>query len=139
MGEAEYFDAAVSDTDKIQELLEFVAWCASEGNQAGTIASKLSAVLHFHRINLQMESPTSSPLIKRAMKRWRDRALPQEPRKECVARFRGIHCGRTRIGFILGSGWPRSLAVPSVGLLFCGKVGRNLRLAGRERCTPCIA
>ena len=45
MGEAEYFDAAVSDIDQIQELLEFVAWCASEGNQAGTIASKLSAVL----------------------------------------------------------------------------------------------
>ena len=43
IGEAEYFDAAVSDTDKIQELLEFVAWCASEGNQAGTIASKLQA------------------------------------------------------------------------------------------------
>ena len=63
IGEAEYFDAAVSDTDKIQELLEFVAWCASEGNQAGTIANKLSVVLHFHCINLQMELPTSSPLI----------------------------------------------------------------------------
>ena len=62
-GEAEYFDAAVSDTGKIQELLEFVVWCASEGNQAGAIASKLSAVLHFHRINLQVELPTSSPLI----------------------------------------------------------------------------
>ena len=68
IGEAEYFDAAVSDTDKIQELLAFVEWCASEGNQAGTIASKLSAVLHFHRINLQMELATSSPLIKRAVK-----------------------------------------------------------------------
>ena len=45
IGEAEYFDSAVSDTDNIRELLEFVAWCASEGNQAGTIASKLSAVL----------------------------------------------------------------------------------------------
>ena len=64
IGEAEYFDAAVSNTDKIQELLEFVAWCASEGNQTGTIANKLSAVLNFHRINLQMELPTSSPLIK---------------------------------------------------------------------------
>ena len=68
IGEDAYFDAAASDADKIQELLEFVAWCASEGNQAGTIASKLSAVLHFHRINLQMELPTSSPLIKRALK-----------------------------------------------------------------------
>ena len=32
-GEAENFDAAASDTDKIQALLEFVAWCVSEGNQ----------------------------------------------------------------------------------------------------------
>ena len=68
IGEDAYFDAAASDADKIQELLEFVAWCASEGNQAGTIANKLSAVLHFHRINLHMELPTSSPLIKRALK-----------------------------------------------------------------------
>ena len=68
IGEAEYFDSAVSDTDNIRELLEFVAWCASEGNQAGAIASKLSAVLHFHRIDLQMELPTSSRLIKRALK-----------------------------------------------------------------------
>ena len=68
IGEAEFFDAAVSDAGKIQELLEFVAWCASEGNQAGTIASELSAVLHFHRINLQMELPASSPLNKRALK-----------------------------------------------------------------------
>ena len=50
MGEAEYFDDAVSDKDKILELLEFVAWCAS-GIQAGTITNKLSAVLLFHRIN----------------------------------------------------------------------------------------
>ena len=40
----------------------------SEGNQTGTIAGKLSAVLHFHRVNLQVELPTSSPLIKRALK-----------------------------------------------------------------------
>ena len=50
--EAEYFDAAVSDTDKIQELPEIVAWCASEGNQAGTTASKLSAVLHLSLIHI---------------------------------------------------------------------------------------
>ena len=57
IGEAEYFDAAVSDTDKIQELLEFVAWCASEGNEAGTTASKLSAVLHLHLINHKWSCP----------------------------------------------------------------------------------
>ena len=50
-------------------MLEFVAWCGvSEGNQAGSIAKKLAAVLHFHRIHVQMELPTSSPLIKRDLK-----------------------------------------------------------------------
>ena len=53
------FDVAASDTDKIKALLEFVAWGVSEGNQAGTIAGKLNAVLHSHRVNSQMELPTS--------------------------------------------------------------------------------
>ena len=68
VGETDHFDTAVSDADKVQELLEFIAWCTSEGNQAGTIAGKKSAVLHFHRVNSQMEFPTSSSLIKRALK-----------------------------------------------------------------------
>ena len=38
IGEDANFDDAASDTDKIQELLEFVAWCVSEGNQAGNIS-----------------------------------------------------------------------------------------------------
>ena len=68
IGEADYFDAVVSDTYKIQGLLEFVTWCVSEGNQAGTVTNKLSAVLRFHRVNLRMELPTPSQLIKRALK-----------------------------------------------------------------------
>ena len=68
IAEVEYFDPAASDADKIQALLEFIAWCVSEGNMAGTIAGKLSTVLRFHRVNLQMELPTSSPFIKRALK-----------------------------------------------------------------------
>ena len=133
IGEAGYFDAAVSDTDKIQDLLEFVAWCASEGNQAGTIASKLSAVLHFHRINLQMELTTSSSLIKRALQGVTAiERCRRDPEKSASPDFVGFVVGRTRIGFILGSGRPRSLAVSSVGLFFCGKVGRNLRLVVRS-------
>ena len=92
IGEDAYFDAAASDADKIQELLEFVAWCASEGNQAGTIANKLSAVLHFHRINLHMELPTSSPLIKRALKGVTRSHVAAGTQKECVARYRGTRC-----------------------------------------------
>ena len=50
---AAYFDTPASNNaDTIKELLEFVAGCALEDNQAGTVASKLSAVLHFHRVNL---------------------------------------------------------------------------------------
>ena len=40
----------------------------SEGNQAGTIYSKLASVSHFHRVDAQMELATSSPLVKRALK-----------------------------------------------------------------------
>ena len=46
--------------------------------------------------------------------------------------FVGFVVGRTRTGFILGSGRARSLAVSSVGLFFWDKVGRNLLLAGRS-------
>ena len=53
-GEAEYFNAAISDADKVQALLEFFAWCASEGNQAGGVAGKNSAVLRSHHVNLQI-------------------------------------------------------------------------------------
>ena len=69
IGETQYFDAANSLTENTQALLEFAAWCGvSEGNQASTIASKVAAVLHFHRVDAQMELPTSSPLTKRALK-----------------------------------------------------------------------
>ena len=55
IGEAEYVDAATFDMERLQALLEFVAWCVSEGNQAGTIEGTLSAMLYFHRVNVQME------------------------------------------------------------------------------------
>ena len=58
---------AISGADNVQALLEFVAWCVSEGNQAGTITEK-NAVLHSHRVHLQKKFPTPLPLIKRALK-----------------------------------------------------------------------
>ena len=58
IGEACHFDATASATELTQALLEFVAWCGvSEGNQAATIASKLAAGLHFHRVDVQMGLP----------------------------------------------------------------------------------
>ena len=68
IGEADYFDAAAADTNKVQVLLDFVAWCVSEGNEAGTSVGKLSAVIHFHRVNLKKKLPKSSPLSKRGSK-----------------------------------------------------------------------
>ena len=68
IGETRYVDATHSEGEKTQALVEFVAWCGVlEGNQAGTIASTLAAVLHFHRVDAQTELPTSAPLIKRAL------------------------------------------------------------------------
>ena len=133
IGEAEYCDAAVSDTDKIQELLEFVAWCASEGNQASTIARKLSAVLHFHRIDLQMELPTSSPLIKRALKGVaRSHVAAGTPKRV----RRPISWDALLEGQGLASSWGPGCRVLwlslALGYFFRGKVGRNLRAAGRS-------
>ena len=131
--EAEYFDAAVSDTDKIQELPEIVAWCASEGNQAGSIASKLSAVVHFHRINLQMELPTLSPLIKRALKGVaRSHVAAGTPKRV----RRPISWDALLEGQGLASSWGPGCRVLwlslALGYFFRGKVGRNLRAAGRS-------
>ena len=130
IGEAEYFHAAASDTDEIQALLEFVAWCVSEGNQAGTIVGKLSSVLHFHRVNLHMELPTSSALIKRTLKGVaRSHVATETPTSP---HFMGCTVGRTGPGLIFGSGRPRSSAASRVGSFFRGEVGRNLRLAERS-------
>ena len=55
-------------SDKIKALkLDFVAWCVANGNQAGPIVSKSSAALPFHRLNLKLQLPASSPLITLAL------------------------------------------------------------------------
>ena len=57
-------------------MLKRLARCSSlqccllckDGNQADTTASKLAAAVHFHQIDLQIELPTPSPLVNRALK-----------------------------------------------------------------------
>lgn len=61
-------------------------------NQAGTIAGKVSAVLHFHRVSSQTELPSSSPLIKRALKGVARSHVATGTPKELVALFRGTRC-----------------------------------------------
>ena len=118
---------------KQKELIEFVASYASAGNQAGTIASKLSVMLHFHRINLQMELPTSSPLIKRALKGvTRSHVAAGTPKKV----RRPISWDALLEGQGLASSWGPGGRVLWLSLalnyFFRGKVGRNLCLAGRS-------
>ena len=92
----------------------------------------VGAVLHFHRINLQMELPTLSPLIKRALK--------GAPRSHVAAGTpksvrRPISWGSLLEGQGLALSWGpggRVLRLSlAMGLFICGKVGRILRLAGR--------
>lgn len=118
VGEAKYFDAAASDTDKIEALLEFVAWCVSESDQAGIIASKVSAVLHFHGFNSILEMPTLSALTKRALKVVaQSHAAAGTPKTSASPHFVGCTVGRTASGLSLGPGWPISLDMSRV--VFC--------------------
>lgn len=63
-----YLRLCDSEEIKLWALLDFAAWCsASEGNQACTISRKLAAVQYFHRVEVGVELPTRSPLIKSAL------------------------------------------------------------------------
>ena len=66
-GDAQYLHTTYSAAEKTQAWLHFVAsCCVSEGNQAGRFAS-IAVVFHFHRVDVQVDLPTSLPLIKRAL------------------------------------------------------------------------
>lgn len=52
----------------VMQLVEFAAWCcASQGNQAGTISGKLGAVRYFHTVDVGVELPRDSLLLKRQL------------------------------------------------------------------------
>ena len=137
IGEVESFDAAASDTDKIQALLEFVAWCVSGSNQAGTIAGKpcyTSTASTYKWSCLRRRC-----LLSVYCKGLHCRTLPQGPRKKCVADFRGIHYCKDRA-------WPR-LGVRAAAFFRCLSRWVIFSWRGRtkssprppEWCTPCIA
>lgn len=51
IGRDQYLKSDAAAEDNELALVDFAAWCsASQGNQAGTIASKVSAVQYFHRL-----------------------------------------------------------------------------------------
>ena len=98
VGEAEYFGPVDTDTGHVQALLELVAWCVSEGNQASTIAGKLFAVLHFYRVDLQWSCLRCRRL---SSVHWVARShvaarTPKRVRSLC----RGMQCWKQRA-------WPR--------------------------------
>ena len=75
-----------------------------------------SAVLHFHRVNLQRELPTSSPLIKRAQKGVARSHVAVGLQKEIAARSPGTYSWEIRACFRVGPGRPSALDVSRVGL-----------------------
>ena len=51
-------------------LIDLAAWCcALQNNRAGSISSKLSAILYIHRVDVGIELSIRSPLIKRVLQR----------------------------------------------------------------------
>ena len=118
---------------------EFVAWCGvSEGNQAGTIASKLAAMVPFYRVDSQMELPTSSPLIERGLKGVkRSHVATGTSKKIRPTGVVGRVVGTTVLGPVAGFEWPRSTDLSRFGLFFRGVVDGNCRISVR-RGTPRI-
>ena len=136
-GNAQYLDAADSLTGETQALPEFIAWCgALEGNQAVAIASKLAAMLPFHRVDAQMELFTSSPLIERALKGVkRSHVFAGTSKRIRPTGVVGRVVGSTVLGPVVGSERPRSIDVYRIGLLFRGAIDQNCRISVR-RGTP---
>ena len=93
--------------------------------KAGTIAGKLSAVLHLPPRQLTngvaYVVAAYQECIERGLKISRCR---KDAEKSASPYFVGCTVERIRPGLALGSGRPRSLAVSRVGLLFRGEVGR---------------
>ena len=138
---AAYFDTPASNSDKIQELLELVAWCALEGNRPGTVASKLSAVSYFHRANLQMELPTSSPLGKRALKEGHGRTLPPVPHINILRHpiSWDTLLGGQGLSVSWGPGGRVHWLSLTLGCFFYGEVRANYSLLCPELYTPRVA
>ena len=58
-----------SEEHKVWVLIEYAWWsCEAEGNLAGTISGKLTAVQYFHRLEAGVELPTTAPVLKSALK-----------------------------------------------------------------------
>ena len=54
---------------KVWALIDCASWCCeAEGNLAGTISGKLTAVQYFHRLEAGVELPTTAPVLKSALK-----------------------------------------------------------------------
>lgn len=69
IGADRYISGGDTDEEKLWALIDFAAWCsASEGNQAASISSKITAVQYFHRIDMGLELPTKSHVLRSALK-----------------------------------------------------------------------
>ena len=63
-----YFSGDTPLSDMVWALVDFAAWCcAAEGNKVGTIKSTIATVQYFHRVEVDIEPPTKSPLLERVI------------------------------------------------------------------------
>ena len=68
-GAPRYLQVEESESNRIEGLIAFAAWCcSSDRSQVGTISGKLTAVQFFHRRVAGLELPISSSLIKRTLR-----------------------------------------------------------------------
>ena len=58
-----------SEEHKVWVLIEYASWCCeAEGNLAGTISGKLTAVQYLHRLEAGVKLSTTAPVVKSALK-----------------------------------------------------------------------
>ena len=70
IGADRYISWADTADARLWALINFAAWCsASEGNQAASISRKIAAVQHFQRVDMGLELPTRSRVLRGRLNR----------------------------------------------------------------------
>ena len=134
IGEVEVSYSAASDAEKIQALLEFVAWCVSEGNQADTILRENSRPCYNSIApNYKRVCRCLRRLLNAHCKGLHSRTSPSMPLD-----FVGHTVGKTGPGFVVGLERPNSLDVSRVGLFILLQGQTKSSPRGTEWYTCCI-
>ena len=91
---------------------------AAQGNNVGTIKSKVDGVQHFHRVELGMGLPTKSPLPGRVFSGIWGSCSSWYHGAGAPCGVMGHAVGRANTRAVLGQGWPGASSVLSYGVYF---------------------